>query len=382
MNNHIELSVVLPCLDEEDSIGVCIKKIQEVFLNEKINGEIIVADNGSVDNSRNIAQSFGVKVVLEAQKGYGAAYLRGLKEAQGKYVIIADSDNTYDFYDIPAFLCKLREGYDFVIGSRFMGKIHQKAMPWLNRFVGNPILSGMCRLFFRTKLSDIHCGIRAFTLQAYHKMKLMSLGMEFATEMVVAALQNGMKIYEIPIEYHHREGKSKLNPFSDAWRHIRFMLLYCPIWLYFIPGLTGFILGICLLLLLVKGPFLFLGRYWDIHVMVFASVFCILSYQLLNLGVYAHTFAIGEGFLKYDKFTKFFQRHFTLEKGLVFGVLLFILGLGINIFIFIDWFSKHFGALYRIRESILAMTLLVIGLQTIFSSFFIDLLLLKRRRVV
>ena len=380
MNNDIELSVVLPCLDEEDTIGICIKKIQEVFLNEKINGEIIVADNGSVDKSREIAQCFGVKVVLETQKGYGSAYLRGLKEVQGKYVIIADSDNTYDFYDIPKFLSKLREGYDFVIGSRFKGKIHQRAMPWLNRYVGNPILSGMCRLFFRTRLSDIHCGMRAFTLQSYHKMRLISLGMEFATEMVVAALQNGMKIYEIPIGYYHREGESKLNPFSDAWRHIRFMLLYCPVWLYFIPGLIGFILGICLLLLLFKGPFLFLGHYWDIHVMVFASVICILSYQLLNLGVYAHTFAIGEGFLKYDKFTKLFQRHFSLEKWLIVGVLLFIYGLGKNTFIFIEWFSKHFGALYRIRESILSMTLLVIGLQTIFSSFFIDLLLLKRRK--
>ncbi|MCX5701422.1 MAG: glycosyltransferase family 2 protein [Candidatus Omnitrophica bacterium] len=381
MNNDIELSVVLPCLDEEESIGICIKKIQEVFLNEKINGEIVVADNGSVDKSREIALSFGVKVVLETQKGYGAAYLRGLKEAKGKYIIIADSDNTYDFYDMPKLLSKLREGYDFVIGSRFKGEIHQKAMPWLNRYVGNPILSGMCRLFFRTRLSDIHCGMRAFSLEAYHKMRLMSLGMEFATEMVVAALQNGMKIYEIPIEYYEREGKSKLNPFSDAWRHIRFMLLYCPVWLYFIPGLIGFLLGICLLLLLLKGPFLFLGHYWDIHVMVFASVICVLSYQLLNLGVYAHTFAIGEGFLKYDRTTMLFQRHFTLEKGLIVGVLLFILGLGINTFIFIEWFSKHFGALYRIRESILAMTLLVIGLQTIFSSFFIDLLLLRRRKV-
>jgi glycosyltransferase involved in cell wall biosynthesis len=380
MNGDIELSVILPCLDEEESIEICIRKIQEVFLNQKINGEIIVADNGSVDKSREIAQSFGAKVVLETQRGYGAAYLRGLKEAKGKYVFIADSDNTYDFYDIPKFLSKLREGYDFVIGSRFKGKIYQKAMPWLNRYVGNPILSGMCRLFFSTRLSDIHCGMRAFSLEAYHKMRLMSLGMEFATEMVVAALQNGMKIYEIPIGYYEREGRSKLNPFSDAWRHIRFMLLYCPVWLYFIPGLIGFMLGICLLLLLFKGPFLFLGHYWDIHLMVFASVICILSYQLLNLGIYAHTFAVGEGFLKFDRITMLFQRHFTLEKGLIIGVLLFILGLGINILIFAEWFSKNFGALYRIRESVLAMTLLVIGLQTVFSSFFINLLLLKRRK--
>ena len=378
MSEAIEVSVVLPCLNEEDNIGICLEKIKEVFSRQQIKGEIIVVDNGSVDRSREIAQSRGVEVILELQHGYGAAYLRGLREVKGKYIIIADSDNTYDFYNIPFFLEKLKEGYDFVIGSRFKGKIDKKAMPWLNRYIGNPILSGVCRIFFHTRLSDIHCGMRAFTPQAYCKMKLRSTGMEFATEMVVAALQNGFKICEIPINYHCREGKSKLKPLSDAWRHIRFMLLYCPVWLYFIPGMIGFVLGMCTLLLLLKGPLLFLGRYWDIHVMVFSSVISILSYQVLNLGVYAHTFAIGQGFLKYDRSTFLFQRYFTLERGLFLGVFLFILGFAINILIFIEWFSKHFGALYRIRESILAMTLLVIGLQTIFSSFFINLLLLKR----
>ncbi len=380
MDSDIEVSVVLPCLNEEDAIGICIKKINEVFAQEGIKGEIVVVDNGSIDRSRGIAQSCGVKVVLEPQRGYGAAYLRGLKETKGEYLIIADSDNTYDFYNITLFLEKLRQGYDFVIGSRFKGRIHKKAMPWLNRYVGNPILSGICRLFFHTRLSDIHCGMRAFTSYSYRKMRLRSLGMEFATEMVVAALQNGLKICEVPIDYHYREGKSKLKPFSDAWRHIRFMLLYCPVWLYFIPGTFGLILGMCLLLFLLKGPLLLLGRYWDIHVMVFSSVISILSYQILNLGVYAHTFAIGQGFLKYDRFTLFFKRHFSLERGLAVGVFLFAIGLVINIFIFIEWFSKHFGVLYRIRESILAMTLLIIGLQTIFSSFFIDLLLLDCQR--
>lgn len=379
MNEDIEVSIVLPCLNEEDTIGICIKKIKEVFTSQGVKGEIIVVDNGSVDSSKEIARSYGVKVILEPQRGYGAAYLQGLRQVKGRYIVIADSDNTYDFYNIPFFLEKLQEGYEFVIGSRFKGKIHKKAMPWLNRYIGNPILSGMCRLFFHTKLSDIHCGMRAFTSSGYRKIELRSLGMEFATEMVVSALQNNLKICEIPIEYHPREGKSKLNPLPDAWRHIRFMLLYCPVWLYFIPGMIGFMAGMLVLLLLLKGPLLFLGRYWDIHIMVFASVISILSYQVLNLGIYAHTFAIGQGFLRYDRFTRLFQRNFTLEKGLALGVFLFALGLAINLFIFMEWFSKHFGALYRIRESILAMTLLVIGLQTIFSSFFISLLFLKRR---
>lgn len=380
MNYNIEVSVVLPCLNEEASVGACIKKIKEVFAREGINGEIIVADNGSVDRSREIAASSGARSIIETQKGYGAAYLAGLKLARGKYIIIGDSDNTYDFYAIPQFLKPLREGFDFVIGSRFKGGLKKGAMTWTHRYIGNPILSGICRLFFRTRLSDIHCGMRAFTAEAYNKMELITLGMEFATEMVVSALRNNLKIYEVPISYHPRAGISKLSPLADAWRHIRFMLLYCPVWLYFVPGLIGFILGITALFLLSRGPFLFLGRYWDIHFMAFASMLCILSYQVLHLGVYAHTYAIRQGFLKYDRLTLFFKRHFNLEKGILLGGSVFLVGFLINLSIFIEWFSRHFGELWRIRESILAMTLLVIGIQTIFSSFFISLLFLERRK--
>jgi len=379
MNNEIEVSVVMPCLNEEEGIGICIRKIKEVFLREGLNGEIIVADNGSIDRSKEIAQSEGAIVVTEPQRGYGAAYLRGLREARGKYIIIGDSDNTYDFYDISNFLKPLREGCDFVMGSRFKGKMKKGAMSWTHRYIGNPILSGICRLFFHTRLSDIHCGMRAFTNEAYRKMNLMTAGMEFATEMVVSALMNNLKTYEIPINYEPRIGESKLMPLADAWRHIRFMLLFCPVWLYFIPGMAGFILGIGILFLLLKGPFLFLGRYWDIHLMVFAGIISILSYQVLHLGVYAHTFAIRQGFLRYDPVTLFFKRRFNLEKGIILGGAIFLIGFTILLFIFIEWFSKNFGALYRIRESILAMTLLVIGLQTIFSSFFISLLFLERK---
>jgi glycosyltransferase involved in cell wall biosynthesis len=379
MEKNIEVSVVLPCLNEEETIGVCIRKIKEVFLKEGIQGEIVVADNGSEDGSREIAQSLGARVVIEPTRGYGAAYLRGLNEAKGSFIIIGDSDNTYDFYDIPKFLKPLKEGYDFVMGSRFKGTIQRGAMPWVNRYIGNPILSGICRLFFHTRLSDIHCGIRAFTHQAYTKMQLMTLGMEFATEMVVNAMQTNLKIYEVPVNYSPRLGQSKLSPLYDAWRHMRFMLLYCPVWLYFIPGAFGFSLGILILLLLLKGPFLFLGRHWDVHLMVFASVLSIFSYQVLNLGVYAHTYAIRQGFLKYDRLTLFFKRHFNLEKGILLGGFFFIIGIGISAFVFLEWFQKHFGALYRIRESILAMTFIVIGLQTVFSSFFLSLLFLEKK---
>lgn len=379
MSTHIEVSVVMPCLNEEEAIGACIGKVKEVFSKEGIRGEIIVADNGSVDRSREIAASMGARVVSEPLHGYGAAYLRGLREAQGEFIVIADSDNSYDFGEMPKFLKPLREGYDLVIGSRFKGTIARKAMSWSHRYIGNPILSGLTRLFFNTRLSDIHCGMRAFTKEAYLAMELRTLGMEFATEMVVAALQKGLKIQEVAIGYYPRRGKSKLMPLADAWRHIRFMLLYCPVWLYFIPGLTGFVAGLIILLMLLRGPILFLGHYWDIHLMVFASTICILFYQVLHLGVYAHTYAIRQGLLRYDNLTLFFKRNFNLERGILLGGVVFLAGFLIQSFIFVEWFSSNFGPLYRIRESIVAMTFLVIGLQTIFSSFFISLLFLERK---
>ncbi|MBU1998515.1 MAG: glycosyltransferase family 2 protein, partial [Candidatus Omnitrophica bacterium] len=311
----IEVSVVMPCLNEEEALAVCINNIKKVFNNLGISGEIIVADNGSTDRSREIAQNLGARVVLESRRGYGAAYLAGLKEARGRYIIMGDSDNTYDFDDISRFVKRLKEDFDFVMGSRFKGNIKKGAMSWSHRYIGNPILSGMTRLFFRTRLSDIHCGMRAFTREAYKKMRLRTMGMEFATEMVVSALQNNLKISEIPISYSPRKGESKLSPLFDAWRHVRFMLLYSPLWLYFIPGLIGFTFGLLSLLVLTRGPFLFLGRYWDLHFMIFASMISILSYQVLNLGIYAHTFAIRMGLLKYDRITIFIQRHFNLEKG-------------------------------------------------------------------
>lgn len=375
----IEVSVVMPCLNEEQAVGRCIQTVMDVFARENIRGEVVVADNGSTDRSVDIARGAGARVVFEPQKGYGAAYLCGIRHAAGRYIVIGDSDNTYDFNDIPRFLEPLRQGYDFVMGSRFKGTIHKGAMPWAHRYIGNPVLSGMTRLFFHTKLSDIHCGMRAFSRQAFDKMRLQMAGMEFATEMVVAAINNDLKIHEVPIHYFRREGVSKLKSFSDAWRHIRFMLLFCPVWLYFIPGIAGFILGMLILLLLSGGPVFFMGHLWDMHPMVFAAVLSILSYQLLHLGIYSHTFAVEQGFLKKDSFITFFQRHFSLERGIFVGLLFFCVGLCINAFIFIEWFHNRFGALYRIRESILAMTLLVIGLQTLFSSFFISLLSLKRK---
>jgi hypothetical protein len=251
------------------------------------------------------------------------------------------------------------------------------AMPWANRWLGNPVLSGICRLFFRTSLSDIHCGMRALTKSASNRMKLRSPGMEFATEMVVSALHNKLSISEIPIDYHVRGGRSKLNPVFDAWRHVRFMLIYAPIWLYFVPGTAGFITGSAILAVLMRGPILFLGHQWDVHMMIYASALAILSYQIFSIGVYVHTFAIRKEILRYDALTLFFKRHFSLERGMALGGVVFLVGFSIFISIFISWFKTHFGAMDRLREAIVAMTLVVIGLQTVFSSFFISFLYLE-----
>ncbi len=379
MNDSVEVSVVMPCLNEEKALDICLQKIKEVFSREGINGEIVVSDNGSTDGSPEIAKKAGARVVFESERGYGAAYLKGFKEARGRYIVMGDSDNSYDFNDIPRFLKALEDGHDFVMGSRFLGNMKKGAMSWSHRYIGNPILSGMCRLFFRTRLSDIHCGMRAMTREAYEKMALRTLGMEFATEMVLSAITNNLNVFEIPIDYHPREGESKLQALPDAWRHIRFMLIYCPLWLYIIPGTVGLIAGIFLMALLLPGPFVFLGRHWDMHVMIFGCMISILSYQMLTLGVYAHTFAIRQGFLKYDKVTLFFQRHFNLEKGLVLGIIVFLVGSTLVLMIFGEWFFSYFGPLYRIRESVFAMTLMVMGLQTMFSSFFISLLFLEKK---
>jgi glycosyltransferase involved in cell wall biosynthesis len=378
MSKYFSISVVIPCFNEEKAIGLCLDKVNSVFKKNNYNGEIIVVDNASTDNSAEIAKSKGAKVIHEPVKGYGSAYLAGLNAAEGDYILMADADNTYDFNDIPKFVELLSDGYELVMGSRFKGKIHKGAMPWANRYIGNPILSGMCRLFFKTPLSDIHCGMRALSKTAYKKMNLRCLGMEFATEMVVEALSKHLKITEIPIDYYPRKGESKLSPLRDAWRHIRFMFMFCPTWLYLVPGFVVGIFGFLVLFLLVGGPFPLFGHAWDIHMMVLGALFSILGYQIINMGIQAKILAFEQGFLKQDNLIKKLSKYFSLEWGLVIGLVMFLIGFIINLLIFIEWWQSSFGPLYRIRESIFAMTFMILGLQTIFSSFFLSFLSIRR----
>lgn len=373
---HPELSVVMPCLNEEEGLAGSIRSIRSIFLQEGIDGEIVVSDNGSTDNSRRIALAEGCRVVEEPVRGYGAAYLRGLSAARGDLIIMADSDHTYDFGAIPDFVRRLREGCDLVMGSRFKGTIHRGAMPWARRYIGNPVLSSMTRLLFRTRLSDIHCGMRGLRRSAVERMNLQMPGMEFATEMVVAAVNSGLRIAEVPVNYFPRKGISKLNPFTDAWRHVRFMLLLSPMWLYIIPGLTGFIAGMLILLIRASGAAIYPGRRWDLLPMAGSAVLCIFSSQLLHLGLYAQTFAADQGILKPGACLTRFRRCFSLERGVAAGVLLVIVSLAIGVFISIRSDAGDSGG---IGALILPMTLLVIGLQTVFSSFLLSLLSLRRK---
>ena len=311
---EIEVSVVMPCLNEEATIGACIKKAQDSLKTLDIPGEVIVADNGSTDASIEIAEELGARVVHQPVRGYGAAYLAGIAAARGKYLVIGDSDDTYDFARIEMFLKPLREGAELVMGSRFSGKVLPGAMPKLHQYLGNPVLTGILNLLFRAGVSDAHCGMRAFTRDAYEKMKLQTTGMEFASEMVINATKANLKITEVPITYYPRKGESKLNSFRDGWRHLRFMLMLSPTYLFLIPGALLFLMGLIGTLALLPGPLEIGDRAYDVHVMILVSLLCLLGYQLFLLGFSAKSLSRNRGFTTSDTLIRFVSRYFTLEK--------------------------------------------------------------------
>jgi len=372
----IEVSVVIPCLNEEKTISNCVKKAQESFRSSGMNCEVVVVDNGSTDRSVQIAEGAGARIVREEQKGYGSALRRGINESLGEFIVMADGDDTYDFMQAGSFVERLKEGYDLVMGSRFKGKILPGAMTWSHRYIGNPILSGMLRLFFGGFVSDAHCGLRAFTKTAYHKMGLHTTGMEFASEMVIHAMKKHLKISEIPITYFPRLGESKLDSFKDAWRHIRFMLLYSPDYLFLVPGLTIFGISLAVTLKMLVGTFYFMGRPSGMHVLIFSSLFMILGWEIINIGLLAKVFARTIE-LEEDKFIEIVVRLVTLERAIVFGGVMMIVGIFLITYIFYIWYLNNFGFLDQLKVGLFALSLIVMGIQTIFNAFLFSLLQIK-----
>ncbi len=378
MVEGVEISVVLPCRNEEKAIGFCIKRIKEVFLKYNINGEIIVSDS-SKDRSPDIARELGAIVVKHDKKGYGIAYLEGFKAAKGKYILMADADGTYEFRDIHKFLHYLKQGYDFVIGDRFGEGMDKDIMPWTHKYLGNPALSGMLRLFFGTEVKDAHCGIRAITRKALDKLDLKTTGMEFASEMVVKAIKNRLRIKQFAVPYYKRIGESKLETWTDGWRHLRFMLLYAPDYLFMIPGLFLFIIGIIVMALFLVGPVKIDGLVLYTHPMIVGSFLTIVGYQILTLGVYAKTYAVATGFEKRDRVVDFIAKYINFESGIIISLLLLLLSFGFGVKILLTWISSGYPAMLRTNDMILILTLAITGVQTMFSAFFLSLLLVGKR---
>lgn len=374
MLRNPDLSIILPCRNEEEALPECLKSIKQVVAMAGIDAEIIVSDS-SVDRSPEIAREFGAVLVKHDQFGYGRAYLEGFKKASGQYLFLADADATYDFKEIPVFLNNLKQGYDFVIGNRFAGKIDAGAMPWSHRYLGNPVLSFLVRLFFRSKVTDVHCGMRAITKAALMKMNLQSTGMEFASEMVIKAGKNNLKIKELPINYHQRKGQSKLNTFSDGWRHLRFLLLFSPLFLFFIPGLILFLSGL-FFSFLIYFDFTILGRQFSYHPLFLTISLIIIGYQLIIFGFFAKVYAIthlGEDSLWFNKL----WRYLTLEKSVLAGLFIFVLGALVYALIFNCWAVSGFEELQEVKRSLVALAFVIVGIQTVFSSFMLSILGIK-----
>ena len=379
----VAISVVMPCLNEEESIGPCVDKALEGIRRTGLPGEVVVCDNGSTDRSAEIAAGHGARVVRQPERGYGNAYLKGFESAWGKYLVMGDADDTYDFTQLDRFIVLLSQGYDYVLGSRFRGEIRTGAMPWLHRYVGNPVLTWVLNRLFGLNASDAHSGMRAFTREAYERMHLQTTGMEFASEIVINAAKSRLKAAEVPITYYPRVGESKLDSVRDAWRHLRFMLLHSPDHLFVLPGLVLLLLGLAGLAWLLPGPQFIGPRLFDIHVMVLAALLAILGAQTVLTGLSAKAYAFTHHFVPSDNLIETFYRHFSLERGLLVGLLLGGLGFNFNLQVLVTWLVNSLGELHAVRPALFGSTLMVLGTQVAFSSCLLAILDIKeeaRRR--
>jgi len=370
------VSVVIPCLNEAENIEECVTAALKALETMGVAGEVVVADNDSEDDSARIAELAGARVVVERRRGYGSAYLAGFAASRGRYIVMADADLTYDFKDIPRFVAALEDGAEMVIGDR-MDNIQPGAMPWLHRYIGNPILTGMLNLFFRTGVKDAHCGMRALRRDVLERLALRTTGMEFASEMVIRASKEKLKIAEFPIEYHPRGGESKLSSFRDGWRHLRFLLVHSPNHLFIVPGAALAGVG-TLIVVFVASGLDFFGRAWGQHALIGGALLMIVGTQVLTMGLCAHaygTYFMGEKDPWFDRM----RARFRLEHGLLLGSIFVFIGVVMGAVIVASWISHGFGTLSYEHLAVVAATLVIVGIQIFFSSFLLSILGLRRR---
>ena len=371
----LELTILLPCLNEAETIGLCVKKAQGYLAKAGISGEVLVADNGSTDGSQGIAAANGARVVPVASRGYGAALSGGIAAARGQFVIMGDADDSYDFTELDGFMAKLREGHDLVMGNRFHGGISPGAMPPLHRWLGNPVLSFIGRTFFRINIGDFHCGLRGFNVQSIRNLRLRAPGMEFASEMVVRSALAGLRIAEVPTTLK-KDGRSHaphLRTWRDGWRHLRFLLLFSPRWLFFYPGLVLLLVGIVLSIALLPGPVFFTPNLSiDVHTLLVAAITTLIGMQCISFAVVVRRYAAARGLLPASRVVKRYLTPLTLERMLVVALCIGLLGLGGLVWCGVQWADAGFGPLKYaslIRVLTISITGIALALQLAFTAF-------------
>jgi glycosyltransferase involved in cell wall biosynthesis len=384
MTQSIELSIVMPCLNEAETLAICIDKARGFLERSGISGEVLIADNGSTDGSPEIARAAGARVVAVAEKGYGSALRGGIEAARGRYVVMGDADDSYDFVNLLPFVERLRAGDDLVMGNRFLGGIKPGAMPPLHRYLGNPVLTQIGRLFFGSPCGDFHCGLRGFNRESILKLQLRTTGMEFASEMIVRASLERLRISEVPTTLS-KDGRSRpphLRSWRDGWRHLRFLLMYCPRWLFLYPGLALMLTGLLLGLWVLPHPRVLAGVVFDFHTLYYAGLAVVIGYQSVIFAISTLLFVSSLGLMPSDRRLNQAFAGVSLEAGLLAGLLLVLLGLAGTIWGVADWGLQAFGPVEpgrMMRLLIPSGTALVIGCQTMFASFFLSILGLRRR---
>jgi hypothetical protein len=377
----VNVSVVIPCLNEANSLAYCVDKAMDAFRKAGLSGEVVVADNGSTDGSVQIAEEHGARVLRVSERGYGAALRAGIAAARGPFIIMGDADDSYDFTDVPRFVEKLREGFDVVMGNRFRGGIKPGAMPSLHKYFGNPGLTAVLNLLFHVGIGDSYCGMRGFSRALYDRLDVRSSGMEFALEMIIKSAQIGARITEIPIIlWPDKRGRAPhLRSFRDGWRSLRFMLLYAPNWLFFLPGVSLIGVGLAVVFWLLPGPRAITPRVTlDLHTMILGVIFTLMGAQILSIGAFAKVFSYAERFDRGTVSLKRVLRRVTLESGLLLGGALFLAGLAGCAWVTWQWAASGFGPLHEVRQVLFWSMWLFLGVQVIFASFFLSMLGISR----